>query len=47
MLQILLVAAYATLSLAKTVNYDFSIGWVTAAPDGYSRPVIGINGQWP
>lgn len=34
-------------TLAKTVQYDFNIGWVTAAPDGYSRPVIGINGQWP
>lgn len=20
---------------------------VNAAPDGYNRPVIGINGQWP
>lgn len=42
-----LLAAYATLSSAKTVTYNFDIGWVTAAPDGYSRQVIGINGQWP
>ncbi|OCK79663.1 multicopper oxidase [Lepidopterella palustris CBS 459.81] len=33
--------------LAKTVTYDFDIGWVLASPDGYTRPVIGINGQWP
>jgi iron transport multicopper oxidase len=42
-----LLAAYATLACAKTVTYNFDIGWVTAAPDGYSRQVIGINGQWP
>lgn len=34
-------------ALAKTVYYDWSIDWVTASPDGFSRPVIGINGQWP
>lgn len=32
---------------AKTVTYDFKVGWVTAQPDGFSRPTIGINGQWP
>lgn len=32
---------------AATVTYDFNITWVTASPDGFSRPVIGINGQWP
>ncbi|KAF2680798.1 multicopper oxidase [Lentithecium fluviatile CBS 122367] len=44
---ILLLAAFINLAWAKTVTYDFEIGWVTAAPDGFSRPVIGINGQWP
>ena len=34
-------------ALAKTVTLDWDIGWVTAAPDGYTRPVIGINGEWP
>lgn len=34
-------------SLAKTVTYDWDIDWVTASPDGFARPVIGINGQWP
>ncbi|KAL8899555.1 MAG: hypothetical protein Q9207_006139 [Kuettlingeria erythrocarpa] len=34
-------------AFAKTVTYDFNIGWVTAQPDGFSRPTIGINGQWP
>jgi hypothetical protein len=64
MFQLFLLAVYASFTCAKTVNYDFSIGWVTvcnlnigktlthtdftqAAPDGFSRPVIGVNGQWP
>ncbi|OCL11751.1 Ferroxidase [Glonium stellatum] len=34
-------------SLAKTVTFNWDIGWVNAAPDGFNRPVIGINGQWP
>lgn len=34
-------------AIAKTVTYDFNVGWVTAQPDGFSRPTIGINGQWP
>ncbi|KAL1297976.1 hypothetical protein AAFC00_006483 [Neodothiora populina] len=34
-------------STGKTVTYDWSIGWTTAAPDGFERPVIGINGEWP
>ena len=34
-------------AIAATVNYDFNITWVTAQPDGFSRPTIGINGQWP
>ncbi|KAF2998521.1 hypothetical protein E8E13_004478 [Curvularia kusanoi] len=38
---------FATVAFGKTVTYNFDIGWVTAAPDGYSRQVIGINGQWP
>jgi iron transport multicopper oxidase len=36
-----------SVALAGTVTYDWSIDWVTAAPDGFSRQVIGINGQWP
>ncbi|KAI9733631.1 MAG: hypothetical protein M1834_003233 [Cirrosporium novae-zelandiae] len=44
---ILLIVGLASLSFAKTVEYNWNIGFVTAAPDGYSRRVIGINGQWP
>ncbi|RFU27203.1 hypothetical protein B7463_g9130, partial [Scytalidium lignicola] len=44
---VLAILALATVSLSATVTYDWDIGWVTAAPDGFSRPVIGVNGQWP
>lgn len=41
-------AALLGLASAKTVTYDFKIGWVTANPDGaFDRPTIGINGEWP
>jgi iron transport multicopper oxidase len=29
----------------KTFNWN--ITWVNAAPDGYMRPMIGVNGVWP
>ncbi|KAI2642354.1 multicopper oxidase [Xylaria nigripes] len=33
---------------AATITHNFTIGWVTANPDGaLERPVIGINGKWP
>ncbi|KAK0940342.1 laccase, multicopper oxidase, benzenediol:oxygen oxidorectuctase [Friedmanniomyces endolithicus] len=31
----------------RTVSYDWTIMNTTAAPDGYSRPVMLINGQYP
>ncbi|KAF2436801.1 hypothetical protein EJ08DRAFT_623128 [Tothia fuscella] len=34
-------------SVAKTVTYDWEVDWTTACPDGFCRPVIGINGAWP
>ncbi|KAH8661666.1 Cupredoxin [Tricladium varicosporioides] len=43
----LAVLQLAALAWAGTVTYDWNIGWVKAAPDGVSRPVIGINGRWP
>ena len=43
----LFLFGFAPFAFAKTVYYNWNITWVTAAPDGYSRPVIGINGQWP
>ena len=31
----------------KMITLNWNITWVRAAPDGFSRPFIGINGQWP
>jgi len=44
---IIIALASTSLALAATVTYNWDITWVTAAPDGFSRQVIGINGQWP
>ncbi|ROT41462.1 iron transport multicopper oxidase FET3 [Sodiomyces alkalinus F11] len=32
---------------ADTVTYDWQADWISATPDGVTRPVIGINGEWP
>lgn len=32
---------------AGTATYNWDITWVSAAPDGFTRPVIGVNGVWP
>lgn len=38
----------STNAQAKTVTYDFDVGWTYGNPDGqYRRPTIGINGKWP
>ncbi|KAK4122485.1 multicopper oxidase [Parathielavia appendiculata] len=39
--------ALALVASPATVTYDWNVMWVWAAPDGFGRPVIGINGQWP
>ncbi|KAK4554600.1 laccase, multicopper oxidase, benzenediol:oxygen oxidorectuctase [Recurvomyces mirabilis] len=31
----------------RTVSYNFDITNVTLAPDGFTRPVLAINGQYP
>ncbi len=43
-LGLLSLAAFAR---ADKVEYTFDITWVWASPDGYGRPVIGVNGSWP
>ncbi|KAK3685034.1 multicopper oxidase like protein [Podospora appendiculata] len=37
----------AAVAQAATVTYNWDATWVWASPDGFARPVIGINGQWP
>lgn len=44
---IIQLLALAGSSWAATVTATWNINWITAAPDGFSRPVIGINGVWP
>jgi FtsP/CotA-like multicopper oxidase with cupredoxin domain len=42
------IALLLSIVRCDTVTYDFDISWVYANPDGIqTRPVIGINGQWP
>lgn len=43
----LAVSGLGTVVSAATVTYDWTIDWVRAAPDGFSRPVIGVNNKWP
>ena len=42
-----LIALQALLVSAKTVTYNWSVDWVSVSPDGFERPAVGINGQWP
>ncbi|KAK4104209.1 multicopper oxidase like protein [Parathielavia hyrcaniae] len=42
-----LLAALAPVATSSVVTYDWNVTWVWAAPDGFGRPVVGINGQWP
>lgn len=44
---ILFLIACSGVVVSKTVTYNWDITWVTASPDGFARPVIGINGKWP
>lgn len=37
----------ATSAIGDTVPYNWDVTWVNASPDGFERPVIGINGAWP
>lgn len=45
---VLFLAGFAAkLVAAKDVHLEWNVTWVNAAPDGFERPVIGINNQWP
>ncbi|KAJ5851338.1 uncharacterized protein N7529_010723 [Penicillium soppii] len=41
------LATWLGLAAAKDVYLDWNVTWVNASPDGFERPVIGINGEWP
>lgn len=40
------LTSHASSTTGNTVTYDWNLEWMIAAPDGYARPVIGVNGQW-
>lgn len=43
-----LLLVFSKSLLAKNVQYDFNVTWVTVNPDGLAdRKVVGVNGQWP
>jgi iron transport multicopper oxidase len=43
----LLLLGYCQVTTAKIVTHHFDIGWISASPDGFVRPVVAINGQFP
>jgi iron transport multicopper oxidase len=47
MLSFTIFLSLLSLCLGKTVTYNWSIEFVNAAPDNFTRQVIGINGAWP
>lgn len=47
MLSFIYFLSLVAISLAKTIEYTWSIDFVNAAPDGFTRQVIGINNAWP
>ncbi|KAI1366313.1 multicopper oxidase [Xylaria arbuscula] len=40
-------AAYTCLGTPKTVSLQWSLGWKWISPDGFGRPVVAVNNQWP
>ena len=41
------ILAQVLLSYAEILTYHWDVTWVNGAPDGFSRPIIGVNGRWP
>ena len=46
-LSLLIALCQALLSLAEILTYNWDVTWVHGSPDGYGRPIIGVNGRWP
>ena len=38
---------FAQIAWASIATYDWSLGWIEAAPDAFKRQVIAINGEFP
>jgi iron transport multicopper oxidase len=45
--RLLLFLSFVPYVLSSIVTYNWDITYVNVSPDGYSRRVIGINGEWP
>lgn len=43
----LALLCFGTVARAAVVTINWNVTWVWASPDGFGRPVIGINNQWP
>jgi iron transport multicopper oxidase len=43
----LLLCFFAQTISSSVVTYNWNFSWINAAPDGFNRPVISINGQFP
>jgi iron transport multicopper oxidase len=39
--------ALCGLAWSRTVHHQWNVTWIQAAPDGFERRVIAINGQFP
>lgn len=46
-LSYLAASGFLAVASAKVVSYEWEATWVEASPDGFARPVVGINGEWP
>ena len=45
---LLTVLSSASLTASAIVEYDWTIQWLRANPDGrLERPVVSVNGEWP
>jgi iron transport multicopper oxidase len=44
---IFVLAIWASIASSAIIYHSWTICWKRQAPDGYPRPVITVNGQWP
>ncbi|KUJ17470.1 uncharacterized protein LY89DRAFT_584830 [Mollisia scopiformis] len=42
-----IVKGTATNPIPVRRTFNWNITWVNASPDGFSRPFVGVNGEWP
>ncbi|CCC10182.1 unnamed protein product [Sordaria macrospora k-hell] len=43
----LALLCFGTVARAAVITVNWNVTWVWASPDGFGRPVIGIDNQWP